>query len=86
MQLQLKTGNYFTLNNPSLIKAKDKAIDLNKRLNAKGKLATFAAGAIGGGLSDAVFVGDVEEMGTFGDLLEVQQNLIEVKKETIMIQ
>jgi hypothetical protein len=64
-----KTGNYFTLNNPSLIKAKDKAIDLNKRLNAKGKLATFAAGAIGGGLSDAVFVGDVEEMGTFGDLL-----------------
>ena len=64
-----KTGNYFTLNNPSLIKAKDKAIDLNKRLNAKGKLATFAAGAISGGLSDAVFVGDVEEMGTFGDLL-----------------
>lgn len=64
-----KTGNYFTLNNPSLIKAKDKAIDLNKRLNAKGKLATFAAGAVGGGLSDAVFVGDVEDMGTFGDLL-----------------
>jgi len=64
-----KTGNYFTLNNPSLIKAKDKAINLNKRLNAKGKLATFAAGAIGGGLSDAVFVGNVEDVGTFGDLL-----------------
>ena len=64
-----KTGNYFTLNNPSLIKAKNTAVDLNKRLNAKGKLATFAAGAIGGGLSDAVFVGDVEDMGTFGDLL-----------------
>ena len=64
-----KTGNYFTLNNPSLIKAKNTAVDLNKRLNAKGKLATFAAGAVGGGLSDAVFVGDVEDMGTFGDLL-----------------
>jgi len=64
-----KTGNYFTLNNPSLIKAKNTAVDLNKRLNAKGKLATFAAGAVAGGLSDAVFVGDVEDMGTFGDLL-----------------
>jgi len=64
-----KAGNYFTLNNPSLIKAKNTAVDLNKRLNAKGKLATFAAGAIAGGLSDAVFVGDVEDVGTFGDLL-----------------
>jgi hypothetical protein len=64
-----KAGNYFTLNNPTLRKATDKAIDLNKKLNAKGKLATFAAGAIAGGLSDAVFVGDVEDMGTFGDLV-----------------
>jgi hypothetical protein len=60
-----KTGNYFTLNNPALRNAADKAI----QLNTKGKLATFAAGAVGGGLSDAVFVGDVEDMGTFGDLL-----------------
>jgi len=60
-----KTGNYFTLTNPALRDATDKAIELN----TKGKLATFAAGAVGGGLSDAVFVGDVEEMGTFGDLL-----------------
>ena len=60
-----KTGNYFTLNNPALRNAADKAIELN----TKGKLATFAAGAVGGGLSDAVFVGDVEDMGTFGDLL-----------------
>ncbi len=64
-----KTGNYFTLNNPALRNATDKAIDLNKGLNARGKLASFAAGAVGGGLSDAVFVGDVEDMGTFGDLL-----------------
>ena len=53
-----------TVSNPNL-DATDKAIELN----TKGKLATFAAGAVGGGLSDAVFVGDVEEMGTFGDLL-----------------
>lgn len=60
-----KTGNYFTLNNSALRNATDKAIELNK----KGKLTTFAAGAATGGLSDAVFVGDVEKMGTFGDLL-----------------
>jgi hypothetical protein len=60
-----KTGNYFTLSNPVLREAADKAIELN----TKGKLATFAAGAVGGGISDAVFVGDVEKMGTLGDLL-----------------
>ena len=60
-----KAGNYFKLNNPALRQAADKAIELN----TKGKLTKFAAGAVGGGLSDAVFVGDVEEMGTLGDLL-----------------
>ena len=60
-----KAGNYFKLNNPALREAADKAIELN----TKGKLTKFAAGAVGGGLSDAVFVGDVEEMGTLGDLL-----------------
>jgi len=60
-----KAGNYFKLNNPALREAADKVIELN----TKGKLTKFAAGAVGGGLSDAVFVGDVEEMGTLGDLL-----------------
>ena len=60
-----KAGNYFKLNNPALRDAADKAIELN----TKGKLTKFAAGAVGGGLSDAVFVGDVEQMGTLGDLL-----------------
>jgi len=60
-----KAGNYFKLNSPALRKAADEAIELN----TKGKLTKFAAGAVGGGLSDAVFVGDVEEMGTLGDLL-----------------
>ena len=60
-----KAGNYFKLDNPALRQAADKAIELN----TKGKLTKFAAGAVGGGLSDAVFVGDVEEIGTLGDLL-----------------
>ena len=60
-----KAGNYFKLDNPALRQAADKAIELN----TKGKLTKFAAGAAGGGLSDAVFVGDVEEIGTLGDLL-----------------
>jgi len=60
-----KAGNYFTLTNPALRETADKAIELN----AKGKLAQFTAGALGGGISDALFVGDVEKMGTIGDLL-----------------
>jgi hypothetical protein len=64
-----KAGNYFTLNSPELARAASKAKDLNSKLNAKGKLAVFGAGALAGGLSDAVFVGDVEKMGTFGDLI-----------------
>ena len=38
-------------------------------LNAKGKVAKFAAASLGSGAADAVFVADVEEVGTFGDLL-----------------
>jgi len=63
--LAKKAGNYFKLNNPALINAAEKAAELN----TKGKLATFAAGAIGAGAADAAFVGDVEKMGTIGDLL-----------------
>jgi hypothetical protein len=63
--LAKKAGNYFKLNNPTLINTAEKAAELN----TKGKLATFAAGAIGAGAADAAFVGDVEKMGTIGDLL-----------------
>jgi len=73
-----KTGNYFTLSNPALREATDKAIELN----TKGKLATFAAGAVGGGISDAVFVGDVEKMGTLGDLLGGPTELNRGENET----
>jgi hypothetical protein len=60
-----KAGTYFKLNNPALRQATDKAVELN----TKGKLLQFGAGALGGGLSDAAFVGDVKDIGTIGDLL-----------------
>ena len=58
-------GKYFTLNNPTLAKAGQKALKLNK----KGKAARFAAGAVAGGVAEGVFVADVEDFGTIGDLL-----------------
>ena len=58
-------GKYFTLNNPTLAKAGQKALQLNK----KGKTARFAAGAVAGGVAEGVFVADVEDFGTIGDLL-----------------
>jgi len=39
------------------------------RLNTKGKTNKFIGGAIGGGIGEATFVGDVEKIGTFGDLI-----------------
>ena len=60
-----KAGTYFQLTNPNLTNAANKAIQLNK----KGKAVRFAAGAAGAGVGDAAFVADVEEVGTFGDLL-----------------
>ena len=38
-------------------------------LNAKGRRIQFLAGAGAGGVAEGVFVGNVEEIGTFGDLL-----------------
>jgi hypothetical protein len=60
-----KTGKYFRLNDPNLVKAGKTALELN----TKGKTARFIAAATAGGLADGVFVGDVEQIGTFGDLL-----------------
>ena len=39
------------------------------KLNLKGKTNRFIGGSIGGGLAEATFVGDVEKIGTFGDLI-----------------
>ena len=60
-----KAGKYFTLNNKALAGQAQKAIKLNK----KGKLFKFGAGAVTGGVAEGVFVGDVEEFGSIGDLL-----------------
>ena len=59
-----KAGKYFTLNNKTLADSAQKAIALNK----KGKWAKFGAGAVTGGVAEGVFVGDVEDFGSIGDL------------------
>jgi len=63
--LAAKNGKYVKLNNPNLVKAADEALELT----AKGKGRQFIAGALGGGLAEGVFVGDAEDVGSFGDLL-----------------
>ena len=59
-----KTGKYFK---PSgqVKKLADDVLELN----AKGKTNRFIGGALGGGVGEASFVGDVEQIGTFGDLI-----------------
>ena len=39
------------------------------KLNTRGKTNKFIGGALGGGVGEATFVGDVEQIGTFGDLI-----------------
>ena len=63
--LASKNNKYVKLNNPKLVNAADEALELT----AKGKGRQFMAGAIGGGVAEGVFVGDVEQAGSFGDLL-----------------
>jgi len=63
-----KAGNYFKVTGPSG-KALRNAANTADELNRKGKTAKFIGGATSGGLAEGVFVGDVEEAGTFGDLL-----------------
>ena len=64
--LAKKGGKYLKLDNPALKKGvKQAAVELN----ARGKTNQFIAGALAGGVGEGVFVGDVEEIGSFGDLL-----------------
>ena len=60
-----RNNKYFKTTNPNLQKGVDEALELN----ARGKTNKFIAGALGGGVAEAVFVGDVEKIGTFGDLI-----------------
>ena len=61
-----KAGKYFTLSNKTLADQAQKAIKLNTKT---GNLAKFGAGAVTGGVAEGVFVGNVEEFGSIGDLL-----------------
>jgi hypothetical protein len=60
-----KSGKYFRLTDDALKKTSKTALELNR----KGKTARFITAATAGGIADGVFVGDVEQIGTFGDLL-----------------
>ena len=59
-----KAGKYFKPTSQVKKLADDVA-----ELNTKGKTNRFIGGAIGGGIGEATFVGDVEQIGTFGDLI-----------------
>jgi len=60
-----RAGKYFKLTEPNLVKGAKQA----HKLNTKGKTARFIAGSAAGGVAEGVFIGDVNEVGTFGDLL-----------------
>ena len=59
-----KTGRYFK---PT--KDVKKLADDVLNLNTRGKTNRFIGGALGGGVGEATFIGDVEQVGTFGDLI-----------------
>ena len=60
-----KAGKYFKLTEPNLVKGAKQAT----KLNARGQTAKFIVGSAASGVAEGVFVGDVEQIGTFGDLL-----------------
>ena len=60
-----RAGKYFLTNNKNLAGQVNKAAQLNK----KGKAVKFVGGVTAGGAAEGVFVGDVEEAGTLGDLI-----------------
>ena len=63
--LARQNGKYVKLNDPKLLD------DLGKgtTLTGAGRTRQAVAGALGAGVAEGVFVGDVEGVGTFGDLL-----------------
>ena len=63
-----KAGKYFSLADDKGKILVDTTTKLAK-LNTKGRVARFGAGAITGGLAEGIFIGDVEKAGTFGTLL-----------------
>jgi len=60
--LAKRNGNYFKITDPKLEER------MKTALNAKGRLAATLGGAGAAGVSDAIFIGDPESVGTMGDL------------------
>ena len=60
-----KNGKYLDLNNPIL----KKGLKDTYKLTKKGKTKEFMTGALLGGAAEGVFVGDVQDVGSLGDLL-----------------
>ena len=60
--LAKRNGNYFRITDPKLEER------MKTALNAKGRIAATLGGAAAAGVSDAIFVGDPETVGTMGDL------------------
>ncbi len=63
--LARQNGKYVKLNDPKLL---DK-VGKGTTLTGAGRARQAVAGALGAGAAEATFVGDVEDIGTFGDLL-----------------
>ena len=42
---------------------------IDDEFTGKGKTIGFGSGAVAGGVAEGIFVGDVEDAGTFGDLI-----------------
>ena len=64
-----KAGKYFSLADEKTGKILVDTTTKLAKLNTKGRVARFGAGAITGGAAEGIFIGDVEKAGTFGDLL-----------------
>ena len=60
-----KSGKYLKLDNPIL----KKGIKDTYQLTSRGKGKQFMTGALLGGAAEGVFIGDVEDVGSLGDLL-----------------
>jgi len=60
-----KSGKYLDFKNPIL----KKGMEDTYKLTSKGKTKQFVTGALLGGAAEGVFIGDVEDTGSLGDLL-----------------
>ena len=77
-----KTGNYINLKNKNISKGVETANKLNKRtseLSGKEKVVRFGV-AVAGGAAGETLVGDVEDIGTFGDSFKIGPTQLDVEE------